>query len=111
MDSLRRIALPGEMQKQDRVQIRDAGDVANGVERLFVGEMPCTVHDPLLQEVGSIALELHRPVVVRLECQHVDIGEMLKQRFGNMAEIGGESDAVFMELESVRGAAGVVVGQ
>ena len=84
-------------------------DGLDGGEGLIVGEVAAAAHDALFEEPGAGAVALHVGVVVGFECENVDAAEAGDEFIGDVAEIGGEADAVAVagEEESV-GAFGIV---
>jgi hypothetical protein len=84
------------MQQYDVIR-RLAGTVeefTDGGECLEVGKVAVAAGDSALQEPGAGALSLHLGVVVALQRDAVKIAETVKKVGRDMAEVGGEADAI-----------------
>ena len=101
------IALAGQMKQHDvrggRVGLGE--QVLEGVEGLFVGQVAAVGHDAVLEHRGTGRVELHPRIVVGFDGQEMDVEHGVKQRVGDVAEIGGVGQAVFAATEDVAGGA------
>jgi len=95
----RTVALAAAVQEHDmprKAAARSLGaieDGAHAVVGLVVGKMAAATHDPAFEERGAGALELHRRVVIRFQCEDVEGVEMIEQMRRDVAEIRCVADA------------------
>ncbi len=73
--------------------------------------MAFAAHDALFEEPGAIGGAFHFGVVVGFEGEDVDAAEGVDERVGDVAEVGGETDAVIVAGDEEAVGAGVVVGE
>lgn len=92
VSEFRAVAFPAQMAQIQLPQVR-AHYLFDAIGGGFVGEMAVTAKDALLQCPRTMwAFLEHFDVVVGFEDEHVRGAEAVDDEFGDMAEIGGESD-------------------
>ncbi len=113
------VTFAAAMQQQDvpREAIGAAGgegaveDFLDGGEGLVVGEVSRAAHDAIFEKPGSRGVLLHVVVVIGFEGEYIDAAEAFDEGVGDMAEVGGEADAVPVAGEEKSVGALGIVGQ
>ncbi len=93
------------MEKHDGFKVAPVGNPENGIQGLFIGQVSPAPHDSLLEELRAITFDLHRPIVIRLECQHVYSAEELDEFIRYMPKVSCKPDSLLSQFEPERRAA------
>ena len=97
------------MEQHDGFKVAPVGNPENGIQGLFIGQVPPASHDPLLEELRAITFDLHRPIVIRFEGEYVYSTEELDEFIRYMPQVCCKPESLLSQFKPERRAATVIM--